>query len=385
MFDTLMLVHFKEPNCKMRKYLKYILIFVTIQVNANMSEPVDRGTILSRPFVNEFVDIIHEDLRIKVDSIFNTARFEITYLIRASKDGIKIPFLFYAAGLRDDFKIYIDNKQIKLSEVPDKYNVPDSTKFSDFSYFFSWESFNNDKKLVLLEDSPSGGFYLSLNDFLYFETDISKGEHKITASYIADKWQDGWGWVNEYSFRYALSPAKYWKSFGSLTITIDATEHTNRLTTNIGEPTRGDIDKIAIWEFDTIPTEILKIIYKPEISEKAQTLIKIRPDRLAFMVGIVMLIIHLILIFAYRRTKPNKRFSWIVISGSIIFPLIFFYSWSEFYTVIDNVIGEHASREHGYAGLEIILYPIVMPIYWVIMWLIDRFIKRHRIKTHYND
>ena len=348
-----------------------------------MSEPVDRGTIFGRPFVSEYVDIIHEDLDIKIDSLFNTAKFEITYHISASKDGISIPFLFYAADLKDDFMVFIDNEPIKLMDIPDNLTIPDSTKFKDFSYFFSTESFDNykNKKWVLLEDSPDGGFYLNLNDFLYFETNISKGEHQIKASYIAEKWRDGWDWVNEYSFRYALSPAKYWKSFGTLTISLDATDYKNKLTTNIGKPTKGQLDKIAIWELDTLPTEILKIVFKPEINSKATALIKIRPERLAYMVGIVLLIIHLFLIYFYRRMKPQKRFSWIVIAGSIIFPFIFFVSWSEFYTLIDNIIGEYASREHGYTGLQIILYPIVMPIYWAIMWLMDKWIKRKRNKN----
>lgn len=365
----------------MRNYLKYLLIIITSQAIANMSEPVDRGTILSRPFVNQYVDIVHEDLRIKIDSSFTTARFEITYQIHALKDGIKIPFLFYASDLKDDFIISIDNKQIDLLEIPDHYILPDSNKFSDFSYFFSIQSFDKNKKWVLIEDSPFGGFYVNLHDLLYFETDISKGKHTISASYTADRWRDQWEWVNEYSFRYALSPAKYWKSFGKLTITLDASDYNHKLTTNIGQPTTGDIDNIATWKLDTLPTEILKIIYKPEIDSRAEILIKIRPDRLAYMVGVLLLLIHLILIYQFRRYRLKSRFSWIVFVGSILFPLLFFLTWIESYTLIDNLIGEQATRQHGYIVLVIILYPVAMPVYWLIMWQFDRWVKRKRKKN----
>ncbi len=346
-----------------------------------MAEPFVEGTFFGRPFLNQYVEILHEDLNIKIDSLFNTARIKITYYIKADKDGIKIPFLFYASELKDDFEIFIDSQPLKLLDIPYSYINPDSTKFDDFSYFFKDMSFDNKRKWVLIEESPNSGFNITLDDFLYFETDIPKGEHQITASYIANKWIDSWDWVNEYSFRYALSPAKYWKAFGTLDISIDATDYKNELTTNIGEPTEGNLDKIAIWKFDTLPTEILKVIYKPQIDKRAKTLIKIRPDRIAYIVGILLLIMHLILMYQFRRFRLTKRFSWIVIVGSIVFPLLFFLTWTESYTLIDNLIGEHANRQHGYVGLVILLYPIVLPVYWVIMWLIDRWIKSVQSKN----
>lgn len=181
-----------------------------------------------------------------------------------------------------------------------------------------------------------------------------------------------------------MYPAKYWKSFGTLTITLDKTDNDYELTTNIGSPIKCEINKISTWEFDTIPAEILEIIYKPKVNSKAETLIKIRPDRLTYIFGIFLIILHILMVFQYRIKRLQKRFSWIVIIGSLIFPLVFLLSRPLFYTLIDNMIGEHASRLHGYVGLELLFYPMLMPLYWVIMWQIDKYLKRKRTKTHYN-
>jgi hypothetical protein len=45
------------------------------------------------------------------------------------------------------------------------------------------------------------------------------------------------------------------------------------------------------------------------------------------------------------------------------------------YELIDYSIGEEAGNYHGYTFLVIILYPLLLPIYWVIMWLADKTIK----------
>jgi hypothetical protein len=345
-----------------------------------MAEPVKRGTIISRPFINENVKIIHEDLRIKIDSTFSTARFEITYHIYASKDGIRIPFLFYAADLKQDFTIYLDGTKIEVTEIPDIYGSPDGTKFSDFSYYFSNESGDRDKLQTQLEEDPGYSFYVDLNDLIYFETDISEGEHTISVSYTAGNWIDGSDWVNEYSFRYALSPAKYWKSFGSLSITIDANDFTEEIETNLGFPARGEINSLATWDFDYLPKDLLMVVYKPGVSNIAAILIRTGSAKLAYIIGSLVVLIHLTFIYRARKRKPGK---WVVIIGGILVPLIFIFFWIGSYTIIDNIIGEHASREHGYAGIQILLYPIIMPAYWIITWLIDRLLKRNMVSKSF--
>ena len=272
-------------------------------------------------------------------------------------------------------KFKIDGKEVDINKVIYDYHFPEHSKLKDFSYFFE-KSPDSNFSPVIIEESPNTGFHVNLNDMIYFETDISKGQHLIEVSYRATKWTDRSGWVTKYSFRYALSPAKYWKSFGTLNIKIDATDFDKEITTNLGQPKKGDMNNISEWEFNKLPTEILQISYTPKISKTAQTLINIGPEKLAYISGGILAILHLILVIWYRKKYQFKRFSIVVIIGSLVIPLLFLLLWIYYYDVIDSFIGEHAGRTHGYIFFILFFYPIIMPVYWLIYWLIDKLIKK---------
>jgi len=174
---------------------------------------------------------------------------------------------------------------------------------------------------------------------IYFETDIPKGKHVIEVNYGATKWTDTWDWVNEYSFRYALSPAKYWKSFGTLKIKVDATDFDKELNSSLGVTKNGDLKSIALWEFDKMPTEILQINFTQKITQTAQMLINITSCGLAYITGTVLAILHLLLVIWYRKKNQLNRFSLVVIIGNILIPLIFLISWMNYYDIIDSYIG----------------------------------------------
>lgn len=359
----------------MKRLLGILLILIQFQALANMANPETEGTLGGRPFVSQYAEVIHEDLFIRIDEDFKHAFFNVTYHINSSKDGFQIPFLFYASEYLDSFSVKIDGREVAIMDIPGNLKVPENTKFKDFAYFFEKSSYD-DRSSVLLEDSPSGGFNISLENMIYFEADIPEGAHRIEVSYRATKWIDSWGWVNQYSFRYALSPAKYWKSFGTLSVTVDASSFNVPLNSNLGEPSSGDLGSVANWEFDELPTEILQINYDPIIDEDAQKLMDIGPEKLALACFIAMAILHLIVLIWYRKKKPSKRFSPVVIIGSILIPLFFLMIWMNLYDVIDFLIGEHAGRSHGYTFFLVVLYPIILPLYWLVYWLIDKLIKK---------
>lgn len=356
----------------------FIILF-NAQVFANMANPVFGGTLGGSPFVSQFVDVLHEDLFIRLDKNFDLALFKIRYHIKSSKDGFQIPFLFYASDISGPLSVKIDGVEVSIKSIPYNYNVPENTKFKDFSYFFEKKSSNGYSE-VEIKESPNQGFYISLNDMVYFETNITKGKHVIEVSYNATQWKDTWNWVNEFSFRYALSPAKYWKSFGSLHIKLDASQFDKEITTNLGKPQRGNLNSIAEWRFDHLPTEILQIIYIPKISKNAQVLINIGPRFLAFVTGAILFVLHLLILIWYRKRYLFKDSSLPVIFGSILVPLFFLLSWMNYYDVIDSFIGEYASKRHGYTFFVLALYPIITPVYWLVIFLIDKQIKKN-LKT----
>jgi hypothetical protein len=314
----------------------------------------------ARPFVSQYVDVVHEDLSIKINENFEFASFNVKYHINSSTDGFQIPFLFYASEFLDSFSVTIDGVKVEIQEIPYDINLPQGSKFKDFSYFFEQASDDYDGS-VLLAETRSRGFHVYLHDMIYFETDISKGEHVIEVNYRATKWTDQWDWINEYSFRYALSPAKYWKSFGTLHVDLDASSFNQVLSSNLGDPTSGNLKTTAHWEFDKLPVDVLQITYVPEVDETTQTLMKIGPMGLALIAGAVLVIVHLVIVVWYRSRNPSKRFSIPVIAGSLMIPLFFVLTWMYSYNFIDSYIGEHAGRTHGYTFLLLGLYILITP------------------------
>lgn len=360
----------------MKNLIILLLSFTPIYGFANMASPITQGTLGTRPFVNQYVDIVHEDLSIKIDEDFEHAFFDIKYHINSSKNGIQIPLLFYASEYLDSFLVKIDGKELAINNSYNDFRVYENSKFSDFFYFVDSSGYDKDKH-VWIEKSPNSSFGISLDNMLYFETDISKGKHIIQVQYRATKWIDGRNWINKYSFRYALSPAKYWKSFGTLDIEINTTNFTKELDINLGESNIGNIDSIAVWNLDKLPTEILQITYTPNISLTAQFLVNLRPFGLASMIGFLLAITHFQILCWYRERNPLKKYSLVVILGSIFIPLFYVVIWMVLYDIIDVYIGEHASgRGHGYTFFVLFLYPIILPFYWWIYSSMDKQIKK---------
>lgn len=348
-------------------------MFQTYGYANRMPKPIRRET-LSMPFVNQYVDVVHEDLFIKIDSTFNNATFNVNYYINSSKDGFQIPFLFYASEYLDFFSVKIDGIEVRIKDIPADLKVPENTKFKDFSYLFEYR-YNGDRSIVINESSHNW-FSIRLSDMIYFETNISKGKHIIEVNYIASNWADFTKPLKEYSFRYALTPAKYWKSFGTLSIKVDATDFEHELKSNLGQTTKGDLKSIAEWKFDKLPTDILEINYKPSVSVIAQLLLYINTVRLMIITGVILAIAHLMLVIRYRKKKPLKHYSLVVILGSVLVPLLFLMSLMFYSYLIALAIGEHASGRYGNYFFALLYYPEIMPVYWFVYWLIDRQIKK---------
>jgi hypothetical protein len=338
-----------------------------------MANPVTEGTLPTRPFVSQYVDITHEDLYITLDSNFEQAEIVAVYHIKASKEGLQTPFLFYASEFLDAFTVHLDGQEIEDNGIPND-GFSEGASYEDFDHLFSHNT-SDYRNEVLLEVGPHHGFYIRQEDMLFFNADIPKGRHTIKVTYKATKWTDGWEKVNTYSFRYALSPAKYWKSFGTLDIHLDARACRYELSTNIPESPKGDINQQMIWHLDSLPTDVLQIIYEPEIDPKAQFLMDAGPTNLAWLTFLILAALHSVIIYLYRKKYPGTKYSLVVILGSIVISWLFLYSGYKYNTLIYEYLGNHAGQR-GYDFFVFLAYPIVLLVYWPLMWGIDKFLVR---------
>jgi|GEM_PF-378278 len=360
--------------------LKFKLIFFLLLFgqfcNANMSSPILEGTFSSSAISSKDINILSETILIKIDKEFKTAKFIVEYNIYSDISGKQIPLLFHAEDFKDNFFVWIDNKVINVQNIGEKHF--DKAQFSGLSGPLQKQ--NSEDEITIYWNNDAGNVY-KISDLKYFETDIEKGYHKVRVEYIAKVWTDISGWIKTYSFRYSLAPAKYWKSFGNLDIIVEQDGPLKQLATNLGQPNEREIRSKNTWSFKKLPGDFFEVSYTATPSNYAKILLSLQPFGLFIIATILLAIFHLYLVLLYRRKNITRKYSFVVIVGSIIVPLLSLLSYMYSYDLIDNAIGENAGRYHGYVFLILILYPIFLIVYWLLLWLIDRFYKRKLIAT----
>ncbi|MGZ5243531.1 MAG: hypothetical protein ACXWDO_07835 [Bacteroidia bacterium] len=368
----------------MRHIFIIIFILLTKTGYTNMASPVTEGTLSSSAFSSRDIDILKEKIHITVDKNFKTANYVVEYHIKTEVSGKQIPLLFYAKDYIGDFKVWINNHEVKLSPIPHSYKRLADNPFKKFSQSSSPPFQEGEPEEVTIYWEHGHGIVYKVTELKYFDVDIEKGEHIIRVEYKANVWEEYFDWVTKYNFRYSLSPAKHWKSFGSLEVILDASNFDSPISSNLGKPEQGSRVWISRWHFSNLPAEFLEIYYTPQISNFANFLIAIHPVGLALIFGFLCALLHYFSIKTIRKRNYTRKYSWVLIIGSVLIPFltIIFYVFS--FDFIDFVIGNYATGRHGYTFLSIIFYPFLFIIYYLIMWIVDRNIKK-RLISQYSD
>lgn len=334
-----------------------------------MAAPWSDGDLPASPMISEYVNILHEQIIITPATDLRTTNFNVEYKIEALKEGNQIPLLFYASRYSQNFKVRVDGNEVMLKEVPKNYaNLEGDITFSDFSNLY----YHLRKEVKTRDDNTST---IELSDLKFFEVNLSKGTHSIKVAYVANAWTDLREWVTQSRFSYALSPAKYWKSFGILEVILDNTNVNSVFETNLGVPEVNNPYGISRWKFEGIPVDIMEISYKPVVPVLAEVLIAINPFRLMLIFSAMLFMLHLYAITRYRKSNPGGNNLTLIIGGCFLLPFIALASYMCFFNIIDTIIGETASEHHGYTFLIMVLYIIVTPIYYLIIYYFDKVLK----------
>jgi len=359
----------------MKTRLFLLCVLNSLLLNANMASPMQEGTLGTRPFINQYVHILHENLRITIDENFQYADFDVEYIINAEKSGNQIPLLFYASQYYENFEVTIDGKKVVLKQQEDFWNLYgiDKEKLTNFEYLYALDR----KTIGEIEHKFEHGRSerISLNDFLYFETDISEGKHTIKVSYKATNWRYKHSRLNEDSFRYALAPAKYWKSFGTLAVTIDASKVKDEVSINLGMPKSGEYNGVSTYHFDKLPLEILEITRIPKLSGFTKLLMHIE----SFWLGIILIssiiLLHVWRMFTFRKKHPKKKFSTPAFIGASMIPILFIFMLIIATLWIDSAIGKpYASGRESYGAFFEFMYLPKYILYYVIFSILIDFI-----------
>ena len=349
---------------------------------ANMASPIREGTKSAAVFSSRDIDILKEKLSVTINKDFSEADYIAEYQIYSEKEGKQIPLLFFAMNYKGDFRVFVDENETSLLEIPPDFTVESDSMFNGFSNEFNTSVDNSERKVVKIQFEKNSKREYPITDLKYFEVDLTKGEHRIRVEYTANVWKDRSGWVNKYRFPYSLSPARNWRSFGEIEIVLNSREFGKNLSTNIGQPSSGNMNSIATWDFNKLPdADVFDVSYTPEINSATKAMIEIDPFGLACIAGIILALFHFIFIRNFRIRKPDKKFSWILVTGSLIIPFLIILCYIFSYDIIDGMIGNDASKYHGYTFLALAFYPIILIIYFVIMLIADIILKKKHLKT----
>lgn len=333
------------------------LFLLPLSIFANMANPVITGSKQSEAYSSNDIDIIDEQLRVKILDV-SKALFDITYTVESSQDGYQIPLVFDMMNDTDSFYVWVNGVKTETKITSDYLDQTD---------------------LHIWKDSLRNNFDATRNyditEFRYFEVDLPKGVNTIRVQYIAKATIDKWGWVNKYIFEYNLEPAKQWRSFKNLNVSIDATAVPHKYEVIFGDT--AIVDSVKSWQFSSLPNSGITITYEPEISDTAQFLISLDPFGIMCIASLLMIVIHLYFIIRYRKYHPQKKFSIVVFLPVLFMPFIagLIYMWA--HGLIYDVIGEYATRRGSYSFLIIpFLYIFIMPIYLLGVWITDMLLKK---------
>lgn len=361
----------------MRNIFVLFFLIITKFGISNMSSPYNDGTCSSTLITSRNINIANEEICIKLNGDIETADFKINYLIKTDVDGRQIPLLFYAKDYLNNFKIWLDGNPIDLVEIPFGYRKITNNWLGDFS-----GSFNKDSSNVKIYWDDENYSSCKLSELKYFETNLSAGTHTISVEYTSKAWQDNSSWVRKYSFKYSLSPARFWKSFGNLQVLLDASEIPYLITTNLGMPTYGKFKKIASWHFNHIPADYININITPKANLVSRILIFLKPIGMTLILSVLILCFHLKLIIRNIKSGNNEKFSFISnLLFHFLIPLIILIFYILSFGIIDLTLGKIAGNHHGYTFLVIFLYPILLFAYAIIIKLFEIFIKNKLINA----
>ena len=336
----------------------------------NMASPIEQGSKMASPFINQHVEILKELIRITPSNDLHSAHIHVRYEINARKAGIEIPLLFYADRYSSAFSVELDGIEVTLLSVPEKFYEEGESELDAFQYL----GYESDGQVVIIEWPENEEERVFLSDLLFFKMNLDSGMHVIEVSYNCAAWLDQSDWTTKFSLFYSLSPAKSWKSFGELQIEVDNSEAKVNWESNLG-PNFSSNTNLLKWQFNDLPKDKIELYYKEKPNPSAQTLINLGPFWLSILLIIPLVVLHFIFISVYRKSNKEKKFSWVQIVGAMTLPLLWVIIYMSSHDIIDWSIGEHASRRHGYTFMAMALYPIILPIYYLVTWFYDKKLK----------
>lgn len=328
---------------------------------ANMASPIFEGTRSSSMIISRDVDVLSESIHIRADKTFKLADFDIVYNIKSDHSG-KLPLMFLALDYEGDFVVKVDGKLISFNQLSDTGALAKRLGIND--------SLMDQKGNVHIRLYNNSEDLFQLNQLLYFEPFINKGLHTIEVSYKAKFWSNSGTEIVRKEFRYSLTPAKFWRSFGHLSVTYDNSNFIQPVTWNLDTQKTSESKRILKAEFSKLPSEFILITYEPVL--KSSEYISVRSaNYLSGILFIILLAFLLYRVILFR--KGDRKWHIVILSiGFLLLPILILFIKAGLLNYGKGSDSEIISYQRDYGSF--FLFPFQYLMYILFLLLIFRII-----------
>ncbi len=349
----------------MKKLLSLaLLIICSINVWANVAAPSQGGQTLTEPSGIKNIDIVKEDLNIDFTQLADEnipwsdriVNVEAIYQIDNPADIAKLELVFVIVSDSKNFQFFLDDKEVVSEPIDNKefadrqtWKKPDKTPYQDHELMYA----------------PSNSNLKSAK----FTLNLTKGKHTLKAKYKAEPTvYKNIGIMKGWQFAYSLAPAKDWKSFGGLNLSIKLPQDW-KLFSNLKLEQNGET---LTGNFKEIPADFLAITTQAPIPNSYKTWSNNLSNLfLACLFGFPILLI----LFALWQGYKWKN-SWVYggVAGIVWALLVGIFGFL-YESYPKSLIPEGQYASYGYDGLfNIFFYALLIPIVFVVgigLWVVS--------------
>ncbi|HEY1047738.1 MAG TPA: hypothetical protein VGF79_14955 [Bacteroidia bacterium] len=328
----------------------------SISVWANMASPIFEGTKSSSMIISRDLDVLSESIHIRADKAFRLADFNIVYNIKSDHSG-KLPLMFLALDYEGDFVVKVDGKYLSFVQLSDTSALAKRLGIND--------SLIDQKGKVHIRLYDNYEDLFQLNQLVYFEPFISKGLHTIEVYYKAKFWSNMGEEIVRREFRYSLTPAKFWRSFGHLKVTYDNSEFNQAVTWNLDTQKTSDDKRILKAEFGKLPSEFILITYVPVL--KFGEYISVRlANHLSGILFIVLLAFLLYRVIVFR--KGVSKWGMVFLSiGFLLLPILILFVREGFLNYGKGSDSDIVSHQRDYGTFLYFPFKYLMYLFFLLL------------------
>lgn len=336
--------------------MKRLFVLITLLISfglalANMGVPYREGSTHTAIYGNNHCTVTKEKINIDiynrgVDESRLYAVFRILYYINSDQNQ-DLPLLFIGKDLLETKKIKVNQKTI-ATELLDSLSI--------LSYPFITQ--DHQSSIYHAQYTADDKIPVSLNELIYFNAPLHKGENTVYIEYEADLVFSVYGFLDNFQINYSLYPSRFWKSFGPIELALNLNNMAELTDSNLGKPI---IQKgTAVWQIDHIDKDIALVInYKSNWF--AKMLLYVGPEGIALLASLIMFWLH------FRWMHSSKRPNLVKWFGIFLVPLFTMIIYLLAYPLIDYVLDQQS--KHGYVFLIVLFYPLAVLCYLVLVSL----------------